>query len=576
MVEPRTAHLSQKQPVPDLYSTQAVAELVGLSPSKLAWWVWGFPRDKQYRHFEIAKKDGSIRHIWAPVDPIKKIQRAIATALTESYRAPAHVHGFTPKRSPITNAAVHVNQRWIFAVDLEDFFPSITAKRVRGLFRAWPFEYPDEVAKLLSRICCFRGGLPQGAPSSPIVSNYICRGMDRELAKLVMSHRCYYTRYADDLVFSTDRSIFPTSLASLDAGIAQPSPSLRLIVEGAGFTINDSKTRMQIAFQRQRVTGLIVNEKVNVSRRYVRGLRALLHIWRKHGPGEASKSLQRASPDPHWPVGKPYPSLALVARGRVQHVGSVRGWRDPVYMKLARKLSELDPYFEGPKVVPGVDMEAHLYTEGTTDPRHVRTALKHFHDGGEFTNLNLVMDEETPRGGDTKLKEYLQNLVEFGSASLAVGLFDWDTKAAKEAVGPDGWSELGPSVVAVGLAHPAWRGEFEPRCIELLYENSVLETRDSDGRRVYRMAEFNKTTSIHDSEACVVPHAGKEREHLIAPDVYEVGTNKQLSRSKAAFARAIEEDPKTFPTLSFEGFRPTFDRIAMALASLRQSDKTSQ
>jgi RNA-directed DNA polymerase len=574
MVEPRTAHLSPKPPLPDLHSTQAVAELVELTPSKLAWWVWGFPRNKQYRHFKVAKKDGSSRHIWAPIAPIKRIQRVIATALADSYRAPTHVHGFTHDRSPITNAAVHVDQRWIFAIDLEDFFPSITAKRVRGLFRSWPFEYSDEVAKLLTRICCFRGTLPQGAPTSPIISNFICRAMDRELAKLVMSHRCYYTRYADDLVFSTDRSIFPTSIASLETGVAQPSPQLRLVIEGAGFAINERKTRMQIAFQRQRVTGLIVNKKVNVPRQYVRSLRALLHIWRCHGPGEASKSLQRASPDPNWPVGKPYPGLAAVARGRIQYVGSVRGWNDPVYLKLARKLSELDPHFQGPAIVPGVDVEARLYTEGPTDPRHIRTALKHFQNDGEFTNLNLLIDEETPRGGDKQLKEYLQHLVEFGTDSLTVGLFDWDSKPAKDAVGPDGWSEIGPRVVAVGLAHPPWRSEFEPRCIELLYENSVLDTKDSGGRRVYRMEEFNRTTSIHESEACVVPHAGKEKEHLIAPDVYEVGTNNQLSRSKAAFARAIEEEPQSFPTLSFEGFRPTFDRIATALASI-QGDTSS-
>jgi RNA-directed DNA polymerase len=575
MVEPRTAHLPPKASLPDLYSTQALADLAELPVSKLTWWAWKFPRAKQYRHFEVTKKNGSPRHIFAPIAPIKKIQRSIATALADAYRAPAHVHGFTPGRSPITNAAVHVDQRWIFAVDLENFFPSITAARVRGLFRSWPFEYPHDVATLLARLCCFRDGLPQGAPTSPIISNYICRAMDRDLATMAMSHRCYYTRYADDLVFSTDRSIFPTALASLEGGIAHPSPALRRVIDTAGFTINDHKTRMQISFQRQRVTGLIVNRKVNVPRRYLRSLRALLHIWRRHGPEEASRSLQRASPDPNWPVGKPYPSLAAVVRGRVQYIGSVRGWNDPAYLKLARKLSQLDPHFRAPTATLGITLEAHLYTEGNTDPRHIRAALKHFQGQGEFANLKLIIDEETPRGGDGKLREYCKHLVEFGTEVLAVGLFDWDSKAAKRAVGPDGWEEYGPRVVAVGLAAPPWRGEFESRCIELLYENSVLETKDSDGRRVYRMVEFNDTTSIHESEPCVVPHAGKERGLLIAPDVYEVGTNVQLSRSKAAFARAIEEQPQTFPTLSFEGFRPTFDRIVTALASLKASDDDS-
>jgi hypothetical protein len=241
-------------------------------------------------------------------------------------------------------------------------------------------------------------------------------------------------------------------------------------------------------------------------------------------------------------------------------------------MKLARKLGELDPHFQGPTVVPGVDLEARLYTEGPTDPRHIRAALDHFHSKGDFSNLSLVIDEETPRGNDQQLEEYLRNLVQFGTNFLTVGLFDWDTSKAKEAVGSDGWLEYGPNVVAVGLAPPPWRGELEPRCIELLYEDSVLRTKDSEGRRIYQTIEFNPTTSVHDEEACVIPYASKGNGPLIASNVYEVGTNKKLARSKAAFARAIEKEPETFPTLSFEGFRPTFDRIITALAAVRTDD----
>jgi RNA-directed DNA polymerase len=577
MVEPQTAHtVAPKPPLPQLHSLAAVADLVGLPPSKLAWWAWVFPRAKRYRRFEISKGNGSSRVIDAPIEPLKRIQRHLATSFSQAYRPPAHVHGFTRARSPLTNASVHVAQRWVFAIDLEDFFPSITERRVHGLFRNWPFDYPEEVAALLARLCCFRGSLPQGAPTSPIISNYICRGMDRQIAKLAMSHRCFYTRYADDLSFSTDRSVFPTGLASFDEGRATPSPALRQLIEGAGFTINDRKVRMQVAFQRQRVTGLIVNEKVNVPRRYIRGLRALLYIWKRYGEEDASKSLRRASPDPNWPPGKAYPGLAAVARGRVQYVGSVRGWDDPAYLDLAHRLSECDPQFRAPTTVPGVELRARLYTEGPTDPRHIRAALGAFHARGEFSNLQLLIDEETPRGNDQQLREHCERLAEFGSDDLAVALFDWDTKLAKDAVGSDGWKEYGANVVAVGLANPPWRGEDEPRCIELLYEDSVLETKDADGRRVYRMSEFNPTTSIHESERCVIPHAGQARGQLLAAEVFEVGTSARLARSKAAFARAVEEHPESFSTLSFDGFRPTFERIVTALHSLlRQNPRES-
>ncbi len=219
MDEPRAARLLPEKPaLPDLYSLQALAEFVDLPLSKLNWWAWAFPVEKRYRCFKIAKRNGSPRYIDAPIAPIKQIQRKLATSLAASYRAPAHVHGFTHARSPLTNAAVHVGQRWVFAIDIEDFFPSITAARVRGLFLSFPFGYPDEVATTLARVCCHRDALPQGAPSSPIISNYICRGMDRQLAKLAIGHGCYYSRYADDLVFSTDRSLFPTGVAIREGG----------------------------------------------------------------------------------------------------------------------------------------------------------------------------------------------------------------------------------------------------------------------------------------------------------------------------------------------------------------------
>lgn len=572
MDEPRTAHPSaEKRGLPDLRTPADVAELVGMSLEKLNWWAWILPADKRYRQFQIAKRDGTQRQISAPIAPLKTIQRKLADEFTRPYRAPTHVHGFTPRRSPKTNAAVHVDQRWVFGIDIAGFFPSITHRRVRGLFGAYPFEYPEPVARLLAEICCFGDALPQGAPTSPIISNYICRAMDRELARLAMSHRCYYSRYADDLVFSTDRPVFPTALVIYDDGLAAPSARLQAIINGAGFRINERKTRLQICFQRQRVTGILVNEKVNLSRRYIRGLRALLHIWKRYGREDAALALQRAAPDPNFPRDKPRPRLEQVIRGRIQYVGSVRGWNDPVYLKLAKKLSELDPHFAPPSITLADAIEARLYTEGPTDVRHMRAALEHYHRRGEFLNLKLLIDENSDRGNDQKLLDYCRYLSEFPPEHATVCLFDTDTKIARDAVGPDGWREYGSKVVAVGLAHPSFRNEHEPLCIELLYGDSVLQQEDSEGRRVYRSSEFHPTTSIHDTRKCVVPHAAKKE--LIAEHVYDVATNASMARSKASFARAIEERPDGFDSLSFEGFRPTLERICSALASLDPADE---
>jgi RNA-directed DNA polymerase len=133
-------------------------------------------------------------------------------------------------------ATVHVGQRWIFGVDIADFFPSIGYRRVKGLFEAYPFGYPEPVARLLAEICCFGDSLPQGAPTSPIISNYICRAMDRDLARLAMTHRCYYSRYADDLVFSTDRSVFPTALLANESGLAVRASRRSSVVQDSALT----------------------------------------------------------------------------------------------------------------------------------------------------------------------------------------------------------------------------------------------------------------------------------------------------------------------------------------------------
>lgn len=150
VVEPQTAHLtSARVEIPDFHNRATLAEFLGLQTQKLNWWLQGFPIDKRYRHFAVAKRGKGHRQIAAPIAPIKEMQRRLATALTAAYRAPAHVHGFTLGRSPQTNAAVHVGQRWVFGIDLEDFFPTITERRVRGMFEAFPFEYSKELPSSL-------------------------------------------------------------------------------------------------------------------------------------------------------------------------------------------------------------------------------------------------------------------------------------------------------------------------------------------------------------------------------------------------------------------------------------------
>ena len=234
-------HISEGvQPIPQLLTRSDVAKLLGIPLERLNWWIW-VRRGIKYHHFEIARKNGGSRPIRAPIKPIKDLQRQLAEVLSSSYVAPAHVHGFVPRRSPLSNARPHRRQRWLLRLDIADFFPSINFGRVRGMFMAFPFEYPADVATLLAQLCCHENQLPQGAPTSPIVSNYICRRLDTQLAHLARSERCYYTRYADDLCFSTDRRSFPPSLGRIDGGTSVAGPTVSAVILNNGFMLNRSQ-----------------------------------------------------------------------------------------------------------------------------------------------------------------------------------------------------------------------------------------------------------------------------------------------------------------------------------------------
>lgn len=180
----------------------------------------------------------------APIKPIKDLQRQLAVFLEKFYEPPPHVHGFIQGRSPLSNARWHQNKTWMLKADIEDFFPSIHFGRVRGVFMAFPFHYPPAVATLLAQLCCHQKQLPQGAPTSPIITNYICRALDTQLAQLARTERCHYTRYADDLCFSTNRKTFPATLASIESGRSRLGEAVVAIIRANGFNANAQKTRL--------------------------------------------------------------------------------------------------------------------------------------------------------------------------------------------------------------------------------------------------------------------------------------------------------------------------------------------
>ena len=288
------------------YSFDSLARALNCTPKQLGYYLHKRPLASQYRSFKIPKRRGGERIISAPTTNLKIIQRSIARQLDDFRLFKPCVNGFVAGRDIRRNAAVHVGQRFVLNVDLEDFFGSINFGRIFGLLSKPPYSIARSVAAAIAKACTLNDKLPQGSPASPVISNLICVKMDAELARLAAANRCKYTRYADDITFSTSRLSMP--LASVgsnpDGGpLCELNPALRSIIERNGFRINEAKVRLRDHTARQEVTGLIVNRRVNVKRRLVREVRAMLHAWRKFGLGCAAVQgfaarLRALSPQP--------------------------------------------------------------------------------------------------------------------------------------------------------------------------------------------------------------------------------------------------------------------------------------
>jgi RNA-directed DNA polymerase len=196
-----------------LQTREDIADLLEVTDYQLRYHLYISNPQKRYRHFQIPMRSGGTRQISTPISSLKIIQRKLNQVLLAVYRPKACNHGFVRQKSILTNAREHVRRRFVLNIDLENFFPSMNFGRVRGMYMAPPYNLSASVATILAQICCFNNELPQGAPTSPVVSNMICAKMDDQLRDLARKHRCLYTRYADDITFSTYQSNFPEALA---------------------------------------------------------------------------------------------------------------------------------------------------------------------------------------------------------------------------------------------------------------------------------------------------------------------------------------------------------------------------
>ncbi|MFO0960671.1 MAG: reverse transcriptase family protein [Isosphaeraceae bacterium] len=277
--------------LPEIRTAAELAQAIGIPLATLRWLT--FHRKVatlvHYHRYEIAKKTGGVRCISAPKPQLGSAQRWVLVSILDRLDAEPEAHGFVKGRSIVSNAMPHAGREIVINLDLRDFFPTITFRRVQGLFRMLGYsgqvatllallttEPPRLLARLDNRPLAIEMGqrvLPQGACTSPAITNAICRRLDRRLAGLAQRHHFYYTRYADDLTFSGSN---PRASGRL-------LRSVRSILQEEGLVEHPRKTKLMRRGRRQEVTGLTVNDRPKVARAELRRLRAILHNAAVHG-----------------------------------------------------------------------------------------------------------------------------------------------------------------------------------------------------------------------------------------------------------------------------------------------------
>lgn len=234
-----------------------LGKLLKVAPQEIDYVLWDI--DRYYRPAKIPKRDGSKRGLLVPYGKLKLLQEKVKEHILDKIPLLDCVHGGVKRRSAISNARCHVGQRVVFSLDLKDFFPSVNPERVRKIFIF--FGFGEECANLLTKVTTWRYQLPQGAPTSTALANLAVVSLDLRLLHLASLHGFAYTRYIDDLTLSGGERLL--DFRNL----------VRRIVESEGFATKPEKTLTMIEGQRQIVTRLVVNSKINMSREWRKELR---------------------------------------------------------------------------------------------------------------------------------------------------------------------------------------------------------------------------------------------------------------------------------------------------------------
>jgi len=556
-----------------LRTPRDVAELLDIEYGRIVYHLYKVSDKDKYKSFKIPKKTGGWREINSPVTALKIIQKKLNNILLDVYRPKPSAYGYVRYKNIVLNAKKHKRAKFVLNLDLESYFPSINFGRVRGLFMGKPYYLPPTVATVLAQICCHNNALPQGAPTSPTVSNMICAQMDSQLQKLAMDNKCYYTRYADDITFSTFLKEFPESIATfVSVNEVVLNKQLRSIIDDNGFLINERKVRLQPRYRRQEVTGLTVNKFPNVRRNYVRQVRGMLHAWEKYGITDAEKEYFIKYDDKARNPELDLPPFRQIIKGKIEFLAMVKGKRDDLYLKLISKYNSLHARDKGvPRLTTTILEDVakpHLFVEGKIDRLILLTAWQKLYDElpMEFVVTESDIKPGLPGGaGGAGSVQLLLNAHRASDPHIRIGLFDRDNEGLKEYnklqsdyVGDAGedW-KVSNIRNAGGLLLPIPDGKekfsyYENLSIEFYFNESALSKKTDKGQGL-------------DFEFPPLTIAGKK---LPAEEQKKILETRIIKSGKMVFATEIVP---TLDSAEFDSFKLLFKKIIDLIEHIQNS-----
>ncbi len=582
--------LTQLQNTKDLAS---LAELLGYKTQSLSFILYRIPDEKKYKTFEIDKKNGQKRTISAPIDKLKQLQENLASLLSECLKEidgnnKTLSHGFKDGYSIITNAKCHQNRRHVLNFDLEDFFGSIHFGRVRGYFiKNNNFELSEKVATIIAQICCHDNKLPQGSPCSPVVSNLIAHILDINLVNEAKKNNCFYSRYADDITFSTNKKEFPKKIARINkSNEFELHPKIMRVLKHCHFNVNTDKTRLQHESQRQVVTGLVVNNKVNIRRDYYLKSRALVHNYLTYGNYKIQSEISPFDITTEEDIDLATPEKL---GGILSHINLVKESSDlrsytekrnnPTQFRKMYKDFLFFSHF-------GKSNKPLIICEGITDDIYIKSALKNMH--VEYSNLVSLKSEKF--NFNVKFLKFTKTVTDIlelcggtGDMKTLIGSYQKNIRQIRA------WEPEFPVIIltdndtggipvfsaANEIINPYKKGGNKKNRVREKNGSSPSINSDDDFYYICHNLYLVKTPHMNNkSETCIESFFTNDiLNHKLGAKSFRsdddlVNKNKSLYYGKRIFAEQVIN--RKYKTIDFKEFKPLINRINAVIIDFKK------